>query len=382
MTHRTTVFRKSVGSTASIGVLGDIDFSTFRYVGENPLELIRPLLADTDIVVANVETVISNRDLCSNKEGILLKSPSIGADILKDIDIDIALLANNHIDDFGADGVTDTVENLETRGIKVFGLVEKNRISVNRHGINFNLTGFGTVWQDNSIVPAYGETPGHVAKCADSVNCDCVCLSFVHGFEELHSIPFPWRVELLKSIASELHPAAVVCGHNHVYQGWIRYGETPICLSYGNGFMNLPYHHKSNPDSRIGCYSVLYFDTKGCYGIDEYLYRITEERVVDLPNGEANAFFTKIDRMHELLKTPERLQQEWESECFAAWKPRGLLNWPIVRSVYDRHRRIKERAVSQDGVVYVRAMRAAYLKQQYGVDVFQLRDDETIQARN
>ena len=127
---------------------------------------------------------------------------------------------------------------------------------------------------------------------------------------------------------------------------------------------------------------MLRFDTKGCYGIDEYLYCITEERIEDLPIGKANAFFTKIDKMHESLKTPERLQQEWEAECFAMWKPRGLLNWPVVRSVYDRYRRIREQAKSQDGVVYVRAMRAAYLKRQYGLDIFQLRDDEKIRAED
>lgn len=201
---------------------------------------------------------------------------------------------------------------------------------------------------------------------------------FVHGFEELHSTPFPWRIKLLKSIASKVRPAAVVCGHNHVYQGWIRHDETPICLSYGNGFMNLPYHSKLNSDSLKGCYSVLRFDAKGCYGIDEYLYRITEERVEYLADGEADAFFAKIDKMHGLLKTPDQLQQDWEAECFAAWKPRGWLNWPGVRLVYDRHRRIKEQAKSQMGVVYIRAMRAAYLKRQYGIDTFQLRDDEKV----
>lgn len=379
MKHRSTVFRAPVGSTATVGIVGDVDFSTYQQTDDNPLELLRPIFAQTDIVIANVETVLTDRELPSTKNGILLKSSAACADILKDIGIDCALLANNHIDDFGVVGVADTVENLESHGIEVFGLVGKNGIFVNRNGINFNFAGYGTVWQDNSIVPAYGKTPGHVAESSYSVNSDWrMGMFFVHGFEELHSIPFPWRVELLKSIAGKLRPATVVCGHNHVYQGWIRYGETPICLSYGNGFMNLPYHLKSNPDSRIGCYSVLRFDARGCYGIDEYLYCITEERVEDLPDGEANAFFAKIDRMHELLKTPYSLQQEWEKECFDAWKPKGMFNWPIVRSFYDRHRRIKQQARLQNGVVYVRAMRAAYLKCQYGIDAFKLRDDEKI----
>lgn len=374
MKPRSTVYRSPVGSTATVGIFGDVDFSTYRQSDSNPLELLRPVFAQTDIVVANVETVLSDRKLPPVKNGILLKSSSDCAEILRDIGVDCALLANNHIDDFGVVGVADTVENLESRGIEVFGLVGKNGISVKRDGINFNFTGYGTIWQDNSIVPAYGKTPGSV----DSVSFNGNGLFFVHGFEELHSAPFPWRIELLKSIASKLRPAAVVCGHNHVYQGWIRRDETPICLSYGNGFMNLPYHHKLNPDSRMGCYSVMRFDAKGCYGIDEYLYRITEERVEDLSDGEADAFFAKIAKMHELLKTPERFQHEWEAECFAAWKPSGWLNWPVARLVYDRHRRIKEQAKSQNGVVYVRAMRAAYLKRQYGIDTFQLRDDEKV----
>ena len=40
--------------------------------------------------------------------------------------------------------------------------------------------------------------------------------------------------------------------------------------------------------------------------------------------------------------------------------------------------RIKELAKSQECVLYIRAMRAAYLKKQYGTDVFHLRNDEKI----
>lgn len=173
MKHRSTVYRSPVGSTATVGILGDVDFSTYRQSDSNPLELLRPIFAQTDIVVANVETVLSDRKLPPVKNGILLKSSSVCADILKDIGVDCALLANNHIDDFGVVGVADTVENLESRGIEVFGLVGKNEISVKQQqGTNFNFAGYGTVWQDNSIVPAYGKTPGLVAKSAENANFD------------------------------------------------------------------------------------------------------------------------------------------------------------------------------------------------------------------
>lgn len=380
MTHRTTVFRNSVGNTVSIGVLGDVDFSTFRYVGENPLELIRPLLADTDIVVANVETVISNRDLCSNKGGILLKSPSIGADILKDIGIDVALLANNHIDDFGEEGVNDTVENLESRGIEIFGLARKNGITVLRNGLNFRFFGVGTPWQDNSIVPSYGETPGSVANRVGIEGKNV--LYFIHGFEELYSTPFPWRVQLLKTIARHFCPLAVVCGHSHVFQGWFREEGIPVCLSYGNGFMNLAYHLDVNPASRIGCYSVIHFDSEGCFRLDEHLYYITSHGIEKLDEDEAETFLKNLDSIQRILNDPEKLHARWEDNCFKAWKPRGIKNLPIIRSLYDWHRKVKKYGVAQRGVVYGRAILAAYLKRQYGLEVFKIREDEKIRVED
>lgn len=384
MNRRTTTFRDSVGKTVSVGIVGDVDFSTYCNSDDcrNPLDLLRPIFEQTDIVIANVETVITDKEYKSNKRGILLKSPVCSARFLHDAGVDLALLANNHIDDFGVEGTADTVANLEAVGLKCFGLVGKPNVVCEKNNIRFIMSGFGTTWQDTSVVPPYGTTPGTILNNKKANVGEGLALYFVHGFEELYSVPFPWRYNLLKVIANDVRPAAVICGHSHVYQGWIMQQKTPVCLSYGNGFMNLGYHSMVNKDSCIGCYSVMHFDEKGCFGIDEYLYGISTEGIVEVSDETRRSFWRKIDGMHEDLKSSERLQKAWENCCYEVWRPKGIYNWPLIRRIYDRHRGIKRQAIDQHDTIYGRAMRAAYLKRQYGLDVFELRSDEEIKVED
>lgn len=370
ITPRQIKYRDQIGSQCvSIGILGDVDFSTWKKTETNPLKLLVPILSKTDVVIANVETVISDRELKSTKNGILLRSPVECTRMLSEAGIDVALLANNHIDDFGRDGVTDTVKHLSAVGIQCFGLVGQNDLEIEIKGVRFCLSGFGTSWQDTTVVPPYGETPGGIIRRRSPAEAHW--LYFVHGFEELFSVPFPWCVDLLNAIADKLNPSAVICGHAHVYQGWMLRSGVPVCLSYGNGFMNLDYHLARNALSKIGCYSILHFDESGCFEVMEYFYRISPSGIGEL--GEVS-----INEMLETCGHLDDLEKRWEDACYNGWKPKGYRNWPIIRMLYDFHRHILRFDGSQQGIIYDRAIRAAYLKRQYGRNAFSLREDELI----
>lgn len=364
------------GNQVSIGILGDVDCSTWKNNGHNPLLALKPLFEKTDVVVANVETVISDDPLKPVKRGIILKSPTCLARMLKEVGVDVALLANNHIDDFGREGALATVHYLSQEGIKTFGLNGSNDLKVSCKGMDFQFSGYCTPWQGDAVVSPYGRSPGGVIK--RKRDGEYHWLYFVHGFEELYSVPFPWRVDLLKAIADGLKPSAVVCGHSHVYQGWFRQNGIPVCLSYGNGFMNLAYHEKANPKSRIGCYSVLNFDENGCRSIDEHYFRIKPDGIVELSGTEETACRKDLKEMHQILDDESELRDAWESACYQAWEPKGWKNLPLLRGLYDWHRRVKVYDQMQRGATFNRAIHAAYLKRQYDMNVFRLRDDERI----
>lgn len=377
---RTQKIRACEGEPVSVAILGDIDFSTWSDTGVNPLELLKPVLSSVDFTIANIETVISDSTLKSGKPGILLKSPSSSVAYLKDAGVGYALLANNHIDDFGIKGLEDTIANLVANDINYFGVCKQEKIFVEQKGIKFCLSGFGTSWQNTSIVPSYGSLPGVIYKQSTQ---DSHLLYFVHGFEELFSVPFPWRLELLRKISDEISPAAIICGHSHCYQGWLAsHNNCVTCLSYGNGFMNLKYHVATNGLSKYGCCSILRFDRLGCFQIDEYPYEITENGLKDISNDDKELFYRNLNYVHNLVGDTEALNIAWEDECFQKWKPRGMKNLPIIRSIYDWRRGVFPITHSKDGIVYLRAIKSAYLKRQYGVSTFALREDENIRIED
>lgn len=376
---RTKKIRVCNGESIKIAILGDMDFSTWVDNGKNPLRLLKPLISMVDITIANIETVFSDRQLIANKPGILLKSPSRCADFLKEVGINYALLANNHIDDFGVEGIQDTIDALKRNKIDYFGLCERNNILVHKKGITFTLSGVGTPWQDTAIVPSYGKSPGCFFK---KTSPNSHLLYFIHGFEELYSTPFPWRLELLRAISNELKPAALICGHSHCYQGWMNFNDKSVtCLSYGNGFMNLEYHSTANKLSKFGICTILHFDQDGCFQIDEHPYKITSCGIEPISQSDADELWHDLNIMHELTKNPKNLQNSWEEECFRKWRPQGIKDWPFIRRLYDCRRGLFP-IKATDGIVYLRAMRAAYLKRQYGISSFSLREDEYIRMKN
>ena len=77
-------------------------------------------LRDADITMVNLENPITERGTRVRKEYNFRCNPKY-ASLLKDAGIDIVTLANNHIYDYGNDGVFDTIDLLDSLDIKHVG---------------------------------------------------------------------------------------------------------------------------------------------------------------------------------------------------------------------------------------------------------------------
>ena len=125
--------KKEEDNSVSIGIVGDV---SFHNIDIPSIDFFTPLISvmqNTDIVIANIETVVSNRNLLpTKKQGIFLKSDPNFLKLLKKIGVDIALLANNHIDDYGLDGIHDSIEALNKEEILSFGVKGLEELSINK----------------------------------------------------------------------------------------------------------------------------------------------------------------------------------------------------------------------------------------------------------
>ena len=85
--------------------------------------------ASADVVVINLECALTDSDAAIRKCGPALKGKPVCAQTLRKAGITHAGLSNNHVCDFGVDGLHDTQRALEDAGITWFGAGENDRDS-------------------------------------------------------------------------------------------------------------------------------------------------------------------------------------------------------------------------------------------------------------
>jgi len=123
---------------AQLLAVGDIDLHTTRT--RHPFGGLKDLLADKDILFGNLETVLSSKGKAVEKAVSLRASPDTVA-YLTDAGFDVVNVANNHIMDYGPEGLNETLEVLEENRILFLGvstprfrprpvIANKNRLAV------------------------------------------------------------------------------------------------------------------------------------------------------------------------------------------------------------------------------------------------------------
>lgn len=130
--------KEIVREPARILFFGDMMYDRYirrmarQYGEDHTLSCLKPLIAQADITVANLEGPITNN--LSTSEGTPIGSPenyrftfpSTTAQLLKKHDISIVSLGNNHSNDFASDGITQTRQYLDEAGVAYFGGVAGN----------------------------------------------------------------------------------------------------------------------------------------------------------------------------------------------------------------------------------------------------------------
>ena len=104
-----------------------------KYDFHNCFTAIRPLFADSDYVVGNLETPVSNTTPVVSS-AISFNAPLSWLTALKEVGFHFLATANNHCLDRGLQGLDDTIHNLDTFGFDHDGtylhLEDSNRLVI------------------------------------------------------------------------------------------------------------------------------------------------------------------------------------------------------------------------------------------------------------
>lgn len=212
---------------------------------ENYLSLyngILPFIKEADISITNLESPLIEDGKPIAKTGPNLKAPLKSIEALKFAGFDMVTLANNHMMDYGKEGLFSTIQVCEKNAIRHIGaganIEEAKRIvcfEVKGHGIAFiNCC-------ENEWSTTHDETPG--CNPLDEVGlfyqiqdaktkADQVIL-IIHGGHETYEYPSP-RMKKLYRWFVDLGVDAVIGHHTHCFSGYEYYKGKPIVYSLGN----------------------------------------------------------------------------------------------------------------------------------------------------
>lgn len=212
-----------------------------------PLRFIKPYFDSADFRFVNLECQLSDQDgVTQTKHRLIFTGPPGGAEVLKNANIDLVSVANNHMWDFGKSALLETFENLDRAGVRYVGASPNpgkdayNAVSVEVRGIKIAFFAVTHIWNQGPINEHegrhyvawadFGALEKRIAKAKQTH--DLVILSY-HGGAEYVDEPMMWTRHFVR--AAMRSGVDVIIGHHpHVPHGVGWAGSRPVFYSLGN----------------------------------------------------------------------------------------------------------------------------------------------------
>lgn len=285
---------------------------------------IQPVLNNADIRIVNLENPLINSGTPIQKAGPNLKGPENGISLLTSAGFDAAILANNHIGDYGQDGVLRTLELLDEYGIGHTGAgsdltaARKPWIS-RRKGRTLAVLAAA----ENEFGMAGRNKPGSYGfnirmLCNDiaaAKQSNDFVMVVMHGGNEYCPFPAPVVVDRYRMLI-DAGSDAVIGMHPHCPQGYEYYNNRPIVYSTGNFLFckeeitnpKDPWYHGYLP-------CVIFDDESVDMRLTPYRFSYDGRHIHMLRNTEENNFMQYLERLSHLIEDPEKLWGLYEAWC-------------------------------------------------------------------
>lgn len=222
-----------------------------------PLSCIKDLMQSADIAVANLEGPItahpskSMGSVPGSYDNYFFTFPTTTALMLARHNIKVVDIGNNHITNFGVEGMWSTQEYLRQAGVGYFGGIDGDEgvFQTDIHGVLISFVGYNEFG---------GSSPRDVAnKILEEKKLGRVVIVYTHwGDEYVDSSP---RLRPIATLFAESGAAAVIGSHPHVVLGSEYIGDTLVYYSLGNFIFDQYW----NEDVRHGLALILTIPKEG-----------------------------------------------------------------------------------------------------------------------
>ena len=278
------------------------------------------LFDEVDYRIVNLEGPITANE---PKNKILKTGPHLrmsentAFQYLNQLKVDAVTLANNHILDYGGQGLFDTIELLKQNHVAHVGagnnLGEANKpLTLENDGLRIAILNFC----ENEWSIAEEDKPGanpldiidntNQIKTAKATHDKVICI--IHGGHEYYHLPSP-RMQKQYRFYADNGADAIVGHHTHCIGGFEIYNDVPIIYSLGNFLFTKT---SNNPEwyyglvvmLRVSQYSPISFDLAHINSSSESF------QIFNKKNAEKEAF---IGNLNQSITNSEKLKNDWEN---------------------------------------------------------------------
>lgn len=307
------------------------------------------------ITIVNLETPLCGPHRPIEKTGPCIRVDPAVASGLRAASIRCVALANNHIFDYGLDGLEETIRALDAHGIAHHGAGRTHEeairpISQAIRGHRVALVSLA----EGEFARCEGDGPGAArldsTECLDAIRRaaaahDIVIVS-VHGGSEYQSFPSPAVQRRYRRLVDA--GARLVLGHHpHILQGIEWYRDAVIAYSLGNflfdhhallrwPFLPRRWWNRAIDDARrasdTGALLEVVFSVGQIAALVLHPLRQVRQAQVSLVTGDAHTrVVAYVNAVSEPLVAVEALQALWEQEVREVFAVQG----PLIRRWAD-----------------------------------------------
>ena len=308
------------------------------------------LFKENDLNITNLECPVGDFKVPIEKVGPNLRADIDAVAILKYADFNMVTLANNHIMDYGIEGLLNTLELCKQNNIISVGagesLTEARRfINVNIDGLkvailNFAENEFSTTTADevmgaNPLNPIWNYYDIIEAK----KQSDYVFV-VVHGGHEGYQLPSP-RMQDTYHFFIDAGADVIVGHHPHCYSGYELYHGKPIFYSLGNFLFDSRLGVRKDKWNEGFCVQFNLTHSEILFSIYPYKQNDDDVGLRKMNEKETEDFNCRLNVLNEIIKNRELLVQEYEK--FVDSRQRSFLFFlqpysnKYLRALFNRH---------------------------------------------
>lgn len=266
----------------------------------------------------NLECALTESDTAIKKFGPNLKAPAQTAEVLKELGVHCCGLSNNHIFDYGCEGVADTIAALKKADIKTTGFVEnyedsRKNLVIEKQGERITVIAVCEHEYSYALENRMGSRPFDEYDTIEDISkakekSDRVIVIY-HGGKEFCRYPSPRLYKLCRAMVRN-GADIVLCQHSHCIGSYERYQNGHILYGQGN-------FHFVKPHGFEGWHTGLAVKYDTVSNKIEFVPLKTTERGITLAKGAEKAeILESFEQRNQKLLNGE-WKTEWHNFCMS-----------------------------------------------------------------